>query len=79
MPPSVLDWVPAYYLVWTIIESVAELDLSEFYAAYRWDGRGRPAYDPRVMVSLLCYSYSRGIRSLRARSSVRAWRMWCSG
>ncbi len=66
MPPSVLDWVPADHLVWTIIESVAELDLSEFYAAYRWDGRGRPAYDPRVMVSLLCYSYSRGIRSSRA-------------
>jgi transposase len=65
LPPSVLEWVPADHLVWTIIESVAELALSEFYASYRWDGRGRPAYDPQMMVTLLCYSYSRGIRSSR--------------
>ncbi len=65
LPPSVLDWVPSDHLVWTIIDSVAELDLSEFYAAYRWDGRGHPAYDPRMMVTLLCYSYSRGNRSSR--------------
>ena len=65
MPPSLLEWVSADHLVWTIVDSVAELDLSEFYAEYRWDGRGRPAYDPRMMVALLCYAYSRGVRSSR--------------
>lgn len=49
LPPSVLEWVAADHLVWTILDSVAELDLTEFYAAYRWDGRGRPAYDPKMM------------------------------
>jgi transposase len=49
LPPSLLDWVPAGHLVWTIIDSVRELDLSAFYAAYRADGRGRPAYEPSMM------------------------------
>ena len=39
LPPSLLEWVPSDHLVWTILESVAELDLWEFYAAYRLDGR----------------------------------------
>ena len=64
LPPSLLEWVAADHLVWTILDSVAELDLTGFYAAYRWDGRGRPAYDPE-MVALLCYAYSRGNRSSR--------------
>jgi transposase len=49
LPPSLVKWVSADHLVWTILDSVAELDLSEFYASYRWDGRGRPAYDPKMM------------------------------
>jgi hypothetical protein len=49
MPPSVLEWVAADHLVWTILDSVAELDLTGFYTAYRVDGRGRPAYDPEMM------------------------------
>ena len=30
MPPSVRDWVPEGHLVWTVLESVGELDLSAF-------------------------------------------------
>ncbi len=65
MPPSVVDWVPEDHLVWTVLEAVGELDLSAFYAAYRADGHGRPAYEPAMMVSLLLYSYARGNRSSR--------------
>jgi hypothetical protein len=50
MPPSLLDWVPEDHLVWTILGSVEELDLGAFYADYRADGHGRPAYDPAMMV-----------------------------
>jgi transposase len=50
LPPSLLEWVSADHLVWTILDSVAELDMSAFYASYRWDGRGRSAYDPKMMV-----------------------------
>lgn len=65
MPPSVADWVPEDHLVWSILEAVEQLDLSPFYAAYRADGHGRPAYEPTMMVSLLLYAYARGNRSSR--------------
>ena len=41
------------------------MDLREFYAVYREDGVGRRAYDPAMMVALLLYGYSRGVRSAR--------------
>ena len=44
---------------------LASLTLSAFYAAYRLDGRARPAYDPAMMVGLLMYAYARGNRSSR--------------
>jgi transposase len=65
MPPSVRDWVPEGHLVWTVLDAVAELDLSAFYADYRADGHGRPAYEPSMMVALLLYAYARGNRSSR--------------
>jgi transposase len=65
MPPSLRDWVPEDHLVWTILEAVDEMDLSDFYADYRSDGHGRPAYDPRMMVALLLYAHARGNRSSR--------------
>jgi transposase len=65
MPPSLRDWVPEGHLVWTVLDAVAELDLAAFYAAYRVDGHGRPAYEPSLMVGLLLYAYARGNRSSR--------------
>jgi transposase len=66
MPPSLRDWVPDGHLVWTVLDAVAELDLAAVYASYRDDGRGRPAYEPSMMVALLLYAYARGNRSSRA-------------
>ena len=63
MPPSVRESVPEGHLVWTVLDAVGELDLSAFYAAYRSDGHGRPAYEPGMMVALLMYAYARGNRS----------------
>ena len=65
LPPSLLDWVPEDHLVWTVLSAVEELELSAFYADYRADGHGRPAYDPAMMVALLMYAYARGNRSSR--------------
>jgi transposase len=65
MPPSLCDWVPEGHLVWTVLDAVEELDLSAIYADYRDDGRGRPAYEPSMMVALLLYAYARGNRSSR--------------
>jgi len=49
----------------TWLAAVDEMDLWDFYAAYRVDGRSRPAYEPAMMVALLLYAYARGIRSSR--------------
>jgi len=65
MPPDVREWLPPRHLAWFVIDAVAEMDLDGFYAAYRVDGRSRPAYDPAMMVALLLYAYARGIRSSR--------------
>jgi transposase len=65
MPPSLREWVAEDHLVWTVLDAVAEMDLGAFYAAYRADGHGRPAYEPSMMVALLLYAYARGNRSSR--------------
>ncbi|SCX34564.1 hypothetical protein SAMN02799620_06378, partial [Mycolicibacterium fluoranthenivorans] len=39
MPPSVREWLPEDHLAFFVLDVVAELDLSAFYAAYRIDGR----------------------------------------
>jgi transposase len=65
MPPSLREWVPEDHLVWTVLDAVAEMDLGAFYATYRADGHGRPAYEPSMMVALLLYAYARGNRSSR--------------
>ena len=65
MPPSLRDWVPGIIWCGRCLASVEEMDLSAFYAAYRPDGHGRPAYEPSMMVALLLYAYAQGNRSSR--------------
>lgn len=66
LPPDLRDWVEPGHLAWFVVDAVSELDLAAFYARYRQDGWGRPAYDPAVMVALILYAYCRGVRSARA-------------
>ena len=42
-----------------------ELDLSIFDARYRNDTTGAPAYDPRILLKIILFAYSRGIVSSR--------------
>ena len=65
MPPSLKEWLGESHLAWFVIDAVDQMDLSEFYAAYRSDGWGAAAYEPSMMVVLLLYAYCRGIRSSR--------------
>jgi transposase len=66
LPPDVRDWVPADHLAWFVIDAVKEMELGAFYAAYRADGLGRAAYDPRVMVTVILYGFATGVESSRA-------------
>jgi transposase len=65
LPPSLREWLPEDHLAWFVIDAVEELDLGAFYAAYRGDGWGRAAFDPKMMVALLLYAYAVGERSSR--------------
>ena len=66
LPPSLDDWLPAEHVARFIAELVDEhLDLSRIRAGYT-EGRGAPPYDPRLMVRILLYGYTTGVRSSRA-------------
>jgi transposase len=61
-PASVL---PDDDLVFFLLETVAKLDLSPFYAYYEDETRGAPPFDPSMMVTVLLYSYCVGVFSSR--------------
>jgi transposase len=65
LPPDVRDWLPADHLAWFILDVVDQLDLGPFLAAYRADGHGRAAYQPRMLLAVLLYAYCTGTRSSR--------------
>jgi transposase len=65
LPPDLRDWLPEDHLAWFVIEAVEGLDLEPFYAAYRADGHGRAAHEPKMMVTLLAYAYAIGECSSR--------------
>ena len=66
LPPDVREWLPADHLAWFVMDAVAEMDLGDFYVAYRADGHGRAAYEPSVMVALVLYAFATNVRSSRA-------------
>src|SRR5437773_12451063 len=49
LAPDVREWLPADHWAWFVIDAVAQMDLSAFYAAYRADGHGRAAYEPSLV------------------------------
>jgi transposase len=66
LPPNLRDWLPEDHFAWFVLDAVEEMNLDAFYSAYRADGHGRAAHEPRMMVALLLYAYARGERSSRA-------------
>jgi transposase len=66
LPPSVHELVPEGHLAHFVRDTVREqLDLSAIYAAYSDDERGRPPFNPTMMVALLLYAYSTGVYASR--------------
>jgi transposase len=49
--------------IWAMADLVDGLDLSTIEAAYRADGSGGRAYDPRLMLTVILHCYRLGIRS----------------
>ena len=66
LPPDIREWVSEGHLALFVSDMVEELDLDGIIASYKGgDSRGRPAYDPRMMVKLLIYGYCTGKMSSR--------------
>jgi transposase len=65
LPADLRDWLPADHLAWFILDVVDQLDLHPFLKAYRADGHGRAAYQPRMLLAVLLYAYCTGVRSSR--------------
>lgn len=87
LPPDMREWLPAHHLVWVIEALVADLDTSAFAKRRRrmttTSRAGQAGYDPDMLLVLLLYAYSVGVRSSRAierqcRTDV-AFRVACGG
>ena len=56
------------YCLYVLLER--EAMLSAFEASYKNDHGGRPAYEPKLLLRVILYGYSRGITSSRAIASL---------
>jgi transposase len=57
--------LPEGDLVFFLLDTVPQLDLSKFYAYYEDETRGAPPFDPAEIVCLLLYAYCVGVFSSR--------------
>lgn len=65
LPPSPRDWLDDGHLVYFLLDVVGEMDLSPFFERYKNSVTGQPPFHPRMMVTLLLYSYCSGVFSSR--------------
>lgn len=84
MPPSVHDWLPEDHPVYFVLDLLEELDVSAIEEKYQAkDSRGERPYSPTMMVGLLIYGYSVGIRSSRKLEKATyediPFRVLCAG
>ena len=73
MPPSPRDWLHDGHLVYFLLDVVGEMDLKPFFERYKNSVSGQPPFHPRMMVTLLLYSYCSGVfssRKIQARCGV---------
>lgn len=71
LPPSVDSFVPEDAPVRALSEIIDRLDCSALYERYR--GGGAPAYEPRMLLKVLIFAYSLGIRSSRKIAQLLAY------
>lgn len=66
LPADMMDWLPEGDIVHLIVDAVAMMDLSTFEADYKLGRAGQAPFAPQVLMALLVYAYSHGVRSSRA-------------
>jgi transposase len=65
LPPSPREWLDDDHLIYFLLDVVGEMNLSPFFERYRNSVSGQPPFHPRMMVTLLLYSYCKGVFSSR--------------
>src|SRR4051794_13341286 len=65
LPVDLREWLPSDHVVWFVLETVDELDVSALERSRRRGGAGAAGYDPRMLFGLLVYAYCQGVRSSR--------------
>ena len=51
LPPNLREWLPEDHLVWFVLATIEELDLSAFYGAPRGDVQAVPRTSPGMMLA----------------------------
>ena len=64
LPPNLAEWVPEDHVARFISDVVDMLDLSALNNSYA-GALGQPAYEPRMILKVVFYSFSRGVFSSR--------------
>ena len=65
LPIDMMDWLPEDDIVHLIVDAVGLMDLSGFEATCKVGHAGQPPFAPVMMLALLIYAYSHGVRSSR--------------
>jgi len=66
LPVDMMDWLPEGDIVHVIVDAVGLMDLSDFEATCKVGRAGQPPFAPAMLLALLIYAYSHGVRSSRA-------------
>ena len=66
LPVDMMDWLPEGDIVHVIVDAVGLMDLRDFKATCKVGRAGQPPFAPAMLLGLLIYAYSHGVRSSRA-------------
>lgn len=66
LPIDMMDWLPQDDIVHLIVDAVDGMDLGGFEASCKVGRAGQAPFAPAMILALLIYGYSHGIRSSRA-------------
>jgi transposase len=66
LPVDMMDWLPEGDIVHVVVDAVGLMDLNDFEATCKVGRAGQPPFAPAMLLALLIYAYSHGVRSSRA-------------
>jgi transposase len=60
------NWLPEDDIVHLVLDAVSLMDLSEYEEDHRVGSVGQAPFAPSMLLALLIYAYSHGVKSSRA-------------